>query len=73
MKMKQETKERLAGLLTIAMFLFVGLAVNANIHDKLMGTNYAYWLNIIGFCLVPIFAIGLYIWYRKETKNLVKG
>ena len=70
--MEERTKEWLALFAVVGMFLFVGLAVTLNIDDRLTGGNSAYWINIIGWCLVPIVGIVMYLWYRKEIKNPTK-
>jgi len=70
--MKEKNKESIGKILIICMFLFVGIAVNVNIHDILTGSNYAFWLNIIGFFLVPIVGFCMYIWYKKEIKIIQK-
>ena len=67
--MNEKIKERLGILIVMGMFLFVGMAVNANIHDTLTGSNYAHWFNVIGFCLVPIVGIVCYVAYKKMMKN----
>ena len=67
--MKEFTKEIIGLILMITMFIFIGLAVCANVQDELTGSNYAYWFNVIGFCLVPISIIGSYICYKHMLKN----
>lgn len=67
--MNEKPKEIIGLLLMIVMFIFIGLAVCVNIQDELTDSNYAYWFNIVGFCLVPIAIIGSYICYKHMLKN----
>lgn len=67
--MKERTQSIIGIIIVVAMFLFVGTAVMVNIQDELTGSNYAYGFNVIGFCLVPIFAIVGCVCYRHITKN----
>ena len=71
--MKERTKEWLALISIIGLFIFVGFAVMLNIDDRLTGSNSAYWINIIGWCLVPImFVVGLVI-YKKAINHTKVG
>lgn len=56
-------------IVVVSMFIFIGLAVCANLQDELTGSNYAYWFNVVGFCLVPIAMIGSYICYKHISKK----
>lgn len=69
--MKERTKEWLALISVVGMFVFVGIAVQLNIHDSLTGSHYADIVNLIGWCLIPIIGIPS-LWYlRKILKKLV--
>lgn len=67
--MKEKIQSIIGIIIVVSMFLFVGTAVMLNVQDELTGSNSAYWFNIIGFCLVPIFTIVGYICYKYIIKN----
>lgn len=66
--MNERTQNILGLIAVVSMFIFIGLAVCANIQDELTGSNYAYWFNVVGFCLVPIATIFCYVSYKHITK-----
>jgi hypothetical protein len=71
--MNKELVKYLMLVFMITVFIYVGLTITLTLYDELMGTNYAYWFNFIGWCSVPIVGIGVFIWYLKIRKNPVNG
>ena len=71
--MKKETKDKMIGLLMLlsvmVMFVFVLLAITSNMRNELLNTNDAWIYNLIGWFLVPCFAIVGAILLRKARKN----
>lgn len=65
--MKEETKEKIAWVGVYIFGGFIALAMITNLQDKLNGTNTAYWFNVAGWCLVPIFFVYCVFSLRKIT------
>ena len=71
--MKKEIKEFLGLIFSVILFIYIGFAVILNVTDELRGTDYAFWLNLIGFVIVPFIAFGITIQMYRSNKKLTKG
>ena len=68
-RMKEKTKAVLMLIILVVSFVFVGLAITANIRDELLNTNEAWLYNLIGWCLVPCACIfGALFLYKINKK-----
>lgn len=68
--MNKQVRHILFSAAVVSIFVFVGIAVNLNIYDGMMGTNYADVVNVIGWCLVPVFIIIGVFAYVKIIKTM---
>ena len=56
-------------LLSCAMFIFVGIAIILNIQDEITGSHTSDFINLVGWCLVPIIGVITFYAYIKCIKH----
>jgi hypothetical protein len=70
--MKKKTREKIVWVGVYIFGGFIALAMLTNVRDKVYGTNTAFWFNVAGWCLVPMFFVFCVFSLRKITGKSYK-